>query len=160
MPFSRIDCGKRLQLVLGEATARLERARCEQLDRHCLDSSARAACLGLLGFALANSAERPRPSAAARLFAHLGEASMRELLAPQHLGGELDVGLRPGAAMVVEQHRLAVRRRLGHPHVARDHRVVDLLAEMPAHIGGDLLAEIVAAVVHGQHDALDLQASG
>ena len=50
-------------------------------------------------------------------------------LALDHLGGELNVGLAAGAAIIVEQHRLAVRRRLGHPHIARDDGLVDLLAE-------------------------------
>ncbi len=77
--------------------------------------------------------------------------------AAQDLGGELDIGLRAGAAMIVDQHRLAVRGRLGYPHVARDHRVEDPGPEMLAHVEGDELAQIVTAVVHGQHHALQFE---
>ncbi len=52
-----------------------------------------------------------------------GAASIRARAG--HFAGQLDVGLRAGAVEIVDQHRLAVRRRLGDPDVARDHGVVD-----------------------------------
>ena len=46
----------------------------------------------------------------------------------------LQIGLRARALQVVEQHRLAVGRRLGDAHVARDDGLVDLVAhELRAH---------------------------
>jgi hypothetical protein len=44
-----------------------------------------------------------------------------------------------------------MRRLLGDAHIARDHRIKDG-AEMAADIGRNLIAEIVALVIHGQHD--------
>ena len=75
----------------------------------------------------------------------------------QDLARELDIGLRARAAEVVQEHRQAVRGRLGDPHVARDDGVVDALAEEAAHVGRDLLGEVVAAIEHGQHHALHLE---
>ena len=61
--------------------------------------------------------------------------------AAQDLGGELDIGLRAGAAMVVDQHRLAAARAPRSPHVARDHRHRRQLGpEMLAHVEGDEVA--------------------
>src|SRR3989440_7390814 len=79
-------------------------------------------------------------------------------LALDDLVRELDVGLAAGAVVVVEQDRLAVRGRLGHPDVAGDHGLVDLGAKEGAHLGRDLLGEGRARIVHGEHDALDLEA--
>ena len=71
--------------------------------------------------------------------------------------GELHVRLRPRTAKVVQQHRHAMGRRLGHAHVARNHRVVDTLAEEAAHVRGYLLSKVVAPIEHGEQDALDLE---
>src|SRR5688572_14038583 len=60
-------------------------------------------------------------------------------LALDDLGRELDVGLTAGAVEIVEQDRLAVRRRLGHANVARDDRLVDLGAEEGADVVGNFL---------------------
>src|SRR3546814_3167888 len=46
------------------------------------------------------------------------------VLALQDLPREVDIGLGTGAAQVVEQYRLAVRRRLRHPHVAGNHGLI------------------------------------
>src|SRR3546814_10134386 len=43
----------------------------------------------------------------------------------QDFARQMDIGLAAGAMHVVEQHRLAVRGRLGDADVARDHRLVD-----------------------------------
>src|SRR6266702_2361712 len=81
----------------------------------------------------------------------------QSLFAPQHLAREVDIGLRAGGAEIVDQHRLAVRGCLGDPHVARNDRVIDLVAEMTAHVGRDVIGEIVSLVEHGEDDALDFQ---
>ena len=104
---------------------------------------------------------RPRRRAAPRLgvLAELGHSAASALCCSRRSTSpaSCDVGLRARAAEVVEQHRLAVGRRLGDPHVARDHGLVDPVAEEAAHVGRDLLGEVVAAVEHGQHDALELE---
>jgi hypothetical protein len=60
--------------------------------------------------------------------------------------------------MIVDQRRQTVRRRLRDADVARDHRVVNLIAEMAAHVGGDQVAQIVAAVIHRQQYPLQREA--
>ena len=73
-----------------------------------------------------------------------------QLVPAQQLAGELDIGLRARAAQIVEQRRLAVGGCLGQADIARDHRIEDLVAEMPADIGRDHVAQIVSPVVHRQ----------
>ena len=106
-----------------------------------------------------SSAARPRPSGCrfAPAVAHA-----RPRTAARAAASRRRAGYRPATrrSVVVDQHRLAVRRRLRDAHVARDHRLVNLVAEMAAHIAGDLLAEIVAAVVHRQQHALERRAAG
>src|SRR5579872_927342 len=74
------------------------------------------------------------------------------------LGGKLQIGLATAAFEIVEKHRLAMRRGFRNPHIARNDRLIDLLAQEAAHIGNDLRGEIVARVIHGEHDAVDHQA--
>ena len=50
-----------------------------------------------------------------------------------------------------------MRWRLRHPDIARDDGVVDPVAHEAAHVAGHLLGEVVAAIEHGQHDAVHLQ---
>ncbi len=75
--------------------------------------------------------------------------------APDHLGGEADVGLAAGTTDVVEQNRLSMRRRLGHPDVPWNDRVVNLVAHEAAHIRDDLGGKVVARIEHRQHHAVD-----
>src|SRR6266508_5689876 len=87
------------------------------------------------------------PSRRARLLVGgRGAAGMRGareqfLLALNDLGREPQIGFAADAFEVVDQHRLAVGRRLRHPHIARDDGVVDLLAAVLAHVGDDLVGE-------------------
>ncbi len=67
------------------------------------------------------------------------------------------IGLAAAAFKVVEKHRLAVRGGFGNPHVAREDGVIDLDAHEAAHIGDDLRGKIVARVVHGQDNAMDIK---
>src|SRR5882724_6934160 len=78
-------------------------------------------------------------------------------LALDHLCRKLQVGFAADAFQIINQHRLAVGRRLGDAHVARDHGVVDLAAHELPHVGDNLVRQIVARVEHGQHDAVDRQ---
>ena len=79
-------------------------------------------------------AEQRRQAAAEAAPLGIGAHQATGALAPQHLAREMEVGARSGAADVVDQHRPAVRGRLGDAHVARDHRLVDLVAEVGAHV--------------------------
>ena len=48
-------------------------------------------------------------------------------------------------------------RRLGDPHIARDHRLIDLVAEMVPDVGGDHFTQVIAFIEHGQHNTLNLK---
>src|SRR5215207_4862292 len=75
-------------------------------------------------------------------------------LALDDLRGKAEIRLRARAFEVVEQHRLAVRRRLGHAHVARDHGLINLLTHELADIGDDLAGKVVARIKHGEDDSV------
>ena len=104
-----------------------------------------------------SSEERPRPSPDGRFFgegiAHAASALLRQ--PRDQLAGQRHIGFRARAAMVVDQGRQAVARRLREADVARDHRVEHHLAEAGADVVGDLGGEVVAPVVHGERDAED-----
>src|SRR5215510_6496647 len=78
-------------------------------------------------------------------------------LALDDFGRKLQIRFAADAFEIVDQHRLAVGRRLGDAHIARDHGVVDLGSHELPDVGDDLVGQIVAAVKHGQHDAVDRQ---
>src|SRR5512139_3235427 len=75
----------------------------------------------------------------------------------QHILGQIEIALGALRADIIEQHRLAVARRLAQGHVAVDHGLVDLAAEVFPDLLGHLLGKIVPSVVHGEQDALDLE---
>src|SRR5579863_1736752 len=76
-------------------------------------------------------------------------------LALDDLGGEPQIGFAADAFEIVDQHRLAVGGGFRHPHIARDDGVVDLAAHELAHVRHHLVGEIVARIVHGEHDAMN-----
>ena len=73
----------------------------------------------------------------------------------EELVGDGEVALRARAAQVVEQHRLAVARRLGQPDVARHGGLEDLVAEVLRDLGAHLVREVHAAVEHREQHAVD-----
>ncbi len=73
----------------------------------------------------------------------------------QDLAREAEVALGALGLGVVEQAGLAVGGRLAELHVAGDDGVEHV--EVGLHLVGDLVGEGVAAVEHGQHDALDAE---
>jgi hypothetical protein len=75
----------------------------------------------------------------------------------QHLAGERQVRERALRLRLELERRHAVRGRLGEPHVARDHRAEQLVAEVLLELGRDVLRERVARVVHRAQQALDLE---
>ena len=78
-------------------------------------------------------------------------------LALDHLRCQFQIGLAAAAFKVVEQHRLAVRRRFGHSDIARDDCFIDLIAHEPPHIRDDLRGERIARIKHRQNNAMDGQ---
>ena len=76
-------------------------------------------------------------------------------VAREELARQREVALRALRLHVVEERRLAVRRRLAQPNVARDDRVED--AEVALHLFGDLVREVIARVEHRENDTLDLE---
>src|SRR5215471_16707656 len=106
------------------------------------------------------SADRPRPrprGLAGWLMRHLFRRwffwwrLLDRLTAPaaDEFARQQDVGLRAGAGIVVDQHRQAVRGRLGDAHVARNGGAEHQLAKVRTYVGLDLLAERHAPVDHG-----------
>ena len=59
--------------------------------------------------------------------------------------------------LVVELHGLAVARGFAQPHVAHDHRLVDLVGEVFLHLSADLRGQLRAAVEHRKEEAVDLE---
>src|SRR5260370_18446545 len=68
---------------------------------------------------------------------------------------KLEIGFAADAFEIVHQDRLAVGRRLGDAHIARDHGVVDLSSHELPDIGATLVRQMVPRVPHHQHYALD-----
>src|SRR3546814_10049154 len=69
---------------------------------------------------------------------------------PDDFTCKTDIGLRPGAAMIVDQRWQAVARRFGKAHVPRDDGVEDHLAQHGAHVLCDLVRQAIAPVEHCQ----------
>ena len=111
---------QRVELRLVKLPARLQGAGPDQLDRQ---PGAGAPLRRWRRLVSPNSAARPRPSGRRLRLAH--DATIRGGAGRRGAASRRRAGYRPARRRsdVVEQHRLAVRRRLGHPHIARDHRV-------------------------------------
>src|SRR3546814_1158787 len=62
---------------------------------------------------------------------------------PDDFTCKTDIGLRPGAAMIVDQRWQAVARRFGKAHVPRDDGVEDHLAQHGAHVLCDLVRQAI-----------------
>ena len=74
------------------------------------------------------------------------------------LAGRLEVGQRPGRARVVGHHGLAVARRLGDPHRARDRGAQHLRRRSASRTSSATwAASRVRRVVHRQQDRRDVQ---
>ena len=67
------------------------------------------------------------------------------------------IGLGPLRRRIIGQHRQGVRRRFADSHIARDHRPEHQLAQIFAGVGLDLLGQVVAAIIHRQHNPFDPQ---
>ena len=97
-------------------------------------------------------ARRARARARAASVGHAHRAARsragarRRRLAREQLAREREVPLRALRLHVVEERRLAVRRRLAQAHVARDDRVEDV--EVLLHLVGHLVGQVVARVEH------------
>src|SRR5690606_12997846 len=79
-------------------------------------------------------------------------------VARQKLPGQAQVALGARRGDVVKEDRLAEARRLRKPHVAGNDALEDLLAEVAADLALHLRRERGPPVVHGEENALDLEA--
>src|SRR5215469_860575 len=79
-------------------------------------------------------AESPTPS----LTHALPSAGTQFFFALNDLGGEPQIRFAAAAFEIVDQYRLAVGRRFGDAHIARDDRVVNFCAHELAHVSDDL----------------------
>ena len=119
----------------------------------------RRRAVGPVGISAASPRPRP-PLRCGTIARHRGyRLGPRRATAPAvgDLPRRVEVAHRPARARVVGEHRLAVARRLGDLHAARDHGAQHRVAEVAADLVGDLVGELRAAVVHGQQDRRDVQ---
>jgi len=103
------------------------------------------------------SSPRPRARRGGRAWGSVSGAALLagDAAGVEDLARQAEVALRPLGLRVVEQAGLPVGGRLAELDVARDDGVEDV--EVGLHLVGDLVGEGVAAVEHGQHDALDAE---
>src|SRR6202000_3224752 len=106
---------------------------------------------------------RSRVGGVGRRVVGLGGVACRALcrmhgaFAANDFAGEADVGHGAARPAIVEMNWLAVAGRLGKTHVARNDRAQHLVAKVLGELGRHLVAEVVAYVVHGAQQALDLE---
>src|SRR5438477_13021788 len=74
-----------------------------------------------------------------------------------NLFSELPVAFRSARPRVVSKDWLAVARRLGQSHVARDDCRKDLASEKILQVVADLARQVGPIIVHSEQDALDSQ---
>src|SRR5262245_8741646 len=84
-------------------------------------------------------------------------SSFQRFFTLDDLSGEAQVRFAPDTFEIVNQHRLAIRRRFRNAHIARNYRLVDLVAHELPNVGDNLAGQVVARVVHGQHNAMNRQ---
>src|SRR6266852_9311012 len=94
---------------------------------------------------LSRRASRPLPSPLS--FTGVSRSCCRRDAVPQeNLARQGDIGLRAFAFAIELDGGSAKARRLGEPHVARNHGLVDLLAEVLLQLRRHLLRECIARV--------------
>src|SRR5689334_2834386 len=76
----------------------------------------------------------------------------------EHLSRQLEIGDRSARSEIVDHDWLAMARRLGEPHVSRNHRLKDLTWKVAMDFLSYLDGEARASVEHRQDDPLDRQA--
>src|SRR5581483_11027070 len=100
----------------------------------------------------------PRPRRlAAMLSSSIHVYGRRSALAAQHLAGQTEISDGPARFAIVKIDRQAVARRFGEADVARDDGAQQLVAEMLDELRRDVVAEIVANVVHRAQQAFDFE---
>ena len=84
-------------------------------------------------------------------------ARLQRLFTLDYFSRESQIGFAADTLEVIDQDRLAVGWRLGDTDIPRNDCLVHFAAHELAHVGDNLIGEIVARIVHGQHDAVDRQ---
>src|SRR5262249_24715406 len=78
-------------------------------------------------------------------------------LALDDLSSEPQIGFAADAFEIINQHWLAIGRRFRNPYVARNYRLVHFVAHELAYVRDNLAGEVIARVIHGQHDSVNRQ---
>ena len=71
------------------------------------------------------------------------------------LACQVDIGRRPGAAMIIDQRRQAMARRLGQAHIARNAGAIQPIAKMLLQLRRYIVGQTVARIIHGAQQAFD-----
>src|SRR5262245_34184696 len=79
----------------------------------------------------------------------------QSLLSLNNFGRKTQIGFAADAFKVINEHGLAVRRRFRDAYVTWDYSLINLVSHELAHIGDNLVGEIVARVIHCQDDPVD-----
>src|SRR5262245_64325890 len=79
----------------------------------------------------------------------------QSLLSLDNFGRKTQIGFAADAFEVINEYGLPVRRRFRDAHVTWDYSLIDLVSHELAHIGDNLVGEIVARVIHRQHDTVN-----
>src|SRR5258706_3537039 len=105
---------------------------------------------------LSRSASRPLPSPLS--FTGVSRSCCRRNAVPrENLARQGDIGLRAFAFAIELHGGSAAARRLREPHVARDHRLLQLLVEVLLQLRGHLLRECISRGVHGSKKPLHIE---
>src|SRR5882757_9755733 len=105
---------------------------------------------------LSSRASRPLPSPLS--FIGVSRSYRLRNAAPREdLPRQGDIGLRALAFAIELYGGSAEARGLGEPHVARNHGLVHLLAEMLLQLRRHLLRERITGVVHGSEQPFDIE---
>ena len=134
------------------ATALTQRARLALPgEKRTSQPSSQRCCGGALAFRPASSMRDSSAWSSASSARHAAADPLH------HLARELDEGLRALRCRVEHHAGLAVAGRFGQAHVARDHGVEHLVAEVRLELLADLLLQRDARVEHHPQQADDLQ---
>src|SRR5690554_6373982 len=108
------------------------------------------------GLAAGKSPSSPRPR---RRFGALGSCLLirpsSRLEPVEELTRKIHVAIRAARRRIIKDDGLAIRRRLGQPHIPRDDRAIDM--EMSPDFISHLIGEVIPRVEHRQQDAVNIE---
>src|SRR4026208_227013 len=92
-----------------------------------------------------------------RFLRSLGRRGWRSVTLDE-LARKSTVGFRSCAARSVLQNRFSKAWCLAQAHASRNHRLINALAKVLAHLGHNLLTQICSAIVHGHDNTAQFEA--